>query len=190
MLSKIDSAGIHGIHAYGIRVEVDICNKSFPAWHTVGLAESEVKESKERVVAAIKNSGYEYSQKKITINLAPADIRKEGTGLDLPIALGLLKSSGLIAADLNKYLFVGELSLNGDLRPIRGVLPISILARDKKYEGIILPQVNAAEACVVEGLPVFGLNHLSEVVEAIEGRYKLEPYQREKISETQNSFEG
>lgn len=176
MLSTVRSAGLTGIDAYPLDVEVDICLQSFPKWHTVGLAESEVKESKERVVSAIKNSGYEFTQRKITINLAPADVKKEGTALDLPIALGLLASSGIIQSDrLGKFLCVGELSLNGDLRPIRGVLPMAVLAAKKKYEGILLPSANAGEAAMVEGLAVYEINHLTEAVEFLENRLVREP---------------
>ncbi len=178
MLATVTSSGLMGIDAYPIQVEVDICLKAFPKWHTVGLPESEVKESKERVVAAIKNSGYDFLQKKITINLAPADVKKEGTAFDLPIALGLLSASGLVTSqDLSSYLFLGELSLNGDLRPIRGSLPMAILAKKMGLKGLVLPKTNAPEASMVEGLPVFGMSHLSEVVEFLEGRKVMLPYQ-------------
>jgi len=190
MISRIDSAGLHGIEAYAIRVEVDICNKAFPAWHTVGLAESEVRESKERVVSAIKNSGYDYTQRRITINLAPADIRKEGTGLDLPIALGLLKSSEIIQGSLESYLFIGELSLNGEVRPVRGVLPIAILARELKYKAIILPSSNAGEASVVEGLTVYAVTNLVDVVDFVEGRKQLEPVSIQNDTEELSVSEG
>ncbi|MBI2340445.1 MAG: YifB family Mg chelatase-like AAA ATPase [Deltaproteobacteria bacterium] len=176
MISSIKSAGLLGINAYPLDVEVDISLQSLPQWHTVGLPESAVKESRERVVSAIKNSGYDFAQRKVTINLAPADIKKEGTAFDLPIALGLLNASGVVQSEkAQSYLYVGELSLNGDLRPIRGVLPIAMLAARKKYAGIILPEVNAGEAAMVEELPVFSMKHLSEVVEFVEGRLPLDP---------------
>lgn len=176
MLSTVKSAGLMGIDAYLLDVEVDIHLQSLPKWHTVGLPESAVKESKERVVAAIKNSGYDFTQRKVTINLAPANVKKEGTALDLPIALGLLSSSGLISQEiLGSYLCVGELSLNGELRPVRGILPIAIMAAKKKFEGIILPASNAMEAVMVEGLTVYGLTNLAEAVEFLEGRLMLEP---------------
>ena len=176
MISSIKSAGLLGIHAYPLDVEVDISLQSLPQWHTVGLPESEVKESRERVVSAIKNSGYDFAQRKVTINLAPADIKKEGTAFDLPIALGLLAASGVVPTEKAKcFLYVGELSLSGDLRPIRGVLPIAMLAARHKYDGIILPAGNSGEAAMVEGLPVFSMKHLSEVVEFVEGRLHVNP---------------
>src|SRR3990167_4972351 len=175
MLSTVHSAGLLGIDAYVLDVEVNISLSGFPAWNTVGLADSEVKESKERVVAAIKNSGYDFAQRKITINLAPADVKKEGTAYDLPIALGLLASSGLIPADrLKNFLFLGELSLNGELRPVKGALPIAIMAAQKKFEGLLLPDCNATEASAVE-IPVYGIKNLSEAVEFLGGRLKKEP---------------
>ncbi|MBX7148174.1 YifB family Mg chelatase-like AAA ATPase [bacterium] len=176
MLSKVSSAGLVGIEAYPLDVEVDIAMQGMPQWHTVGLPESEVKESKERVISAIKNSGYDFAQRKITINLAPADVRKEGTALDLPIALGLLASSSLITnPDLSRFLCLGELSLNGDLRPIKGALPMAMMASPHLYTGIILPKVNAPEAAMVGKVPVYGVKHLSEAVEFIEGRLHLAP---------------
>jgi len=192
MISTVKSAGILGIEAYPLTVEVDICLTSMPKWHTVGLPESEVKESKERVIAAIKNSGYEFLQRKVTINLAPADIRKEGTAFDLPIALGLLAASGLVNKEaLASYLFVGELSLDGQLKPIRGALPISILAskfsKQNLCEGLIIPQVNGLEAAMVQGLKVYPMKSLAEVVEFLEGRLKCDalpniPFDPEKVS--------
>lgn len=176
MLSTVHSAGLVGIEAYILDVEVNIALAGFPVWHTVGLADSEVKESKERVVAAIKNSGYDFSQRKITINLAPADVKKEGTAYDLPIAIGLLASSGLIPLErLKNFLFLGELSLNGELRPVKGALPIALLAAQKKFEGLLLPDCNAPEASVVEGVSVYGIKNLSEAVEFLGGRLLKEP---------------
>lgn len=176
MLSTVKSAGLIGINAYPLDVEVDICLQSFPKWHTVGLAENEVKESRERVIAAIKNSGYDFAKRKVTVNLAPADIRKEGTAFDLPIALGLLSASGLVQSEnLESYLCLGELSLNGELRPVRGILPIAIMAARKKFRGIILPEHNDCEAAMVEGIPVYGMKNLSEAVEFLEGRFQKEP---------------
>ncbi len=184
MLARVLSAGLVGIDAYPLDVEVDICLQSMPKWHTVGLAESEVKESKERVIAAIKNSGYDFAKRRITINLAPADIKKEGTAFDLPIALGLLSASGLVNAErLRSFLCVGELSLNGELRPVRGVLPMAVMASAKKYEGMILPTINAGEASMVEGLPVYAMNHLSEVVEFLEGRLVKTPLPNRRFDE-------
>lgn len=183
MLSTVRSAGLLGINAYPLDVEVDICLQSLPKWHTVGLPDSEVKESKERVVSAIKNSGYDFTKRKITINLAPADVKKEGTALDLPIALGLLSSSGLINKErLKTFICVGELSLNGELRPVRGVLPVAIMAAQKNIQGIILPKHNANEAAMVEGVSVYGVENLSQAVEFLEERQTIEPYQVVKVT--------
>ncbi|MBI3541412.1 MAG: hypothetical protein HY073_04680, partial [Deltaproteobacteria bacterium] len=124
MLSKIYSAGLLGIDGYLVDVEVDI-SQGLALWNTVGLPESTVRESRDRVIAAIKNSGYQFEKKRITINLAPADVKKEGTAFDLPIAIGLLASSELISREpLTDYLFVGELSLHGEIKPVHGALPI------------------------------------------------------------------
>lgn len=189
MLTTIFSAGLVGIDAYPVHVEVDISFAQLPKWQTVGLPENEVKESKERVAAAIKNSGYEFSQRKITINLAPADVKKEGTALDLPIALGLLGSSGLILEkNLENYLFVGELSLNGDLKPVRGILPIAILARSKKVRGLVIPIQNASEAAMVEGVNVFAFKNLSQIVEFIEGRATQNPLDIKPFNELEPQF--
>lgn len=178
VITKVHSAGILGVEAYPLEVEVDICLQSFPKWHTVGLAESEVKESKERVVAAIKNSGYDFTQRKVTINLAPADVKKEGTAFDLPIALGLLASSGIIQSGrLQDFLCVGELSLNGELRSVRGVLPMALMAVEQKIKGFLVPAASAAEAAVIRKIPVYAVKNLAEAVEFIEGRLHLEPAQ-------------
>ncbi|MDO8519408.1 MAG: YifB family Mg chelatase-like AAA ATPase [Deltaproteobacteria bacterium] len=175
MLSTVYSAGLLGIDAFLLSVEVNISLAGFPVWNTVGLADSEVKESKERVVAAIKNSGYDFTQRKITINLAPADVKKEGTAFDLPIAIGLLASSGLIPAEkIKNFMVLGELSLNGELRPVKGALSIAILAAQKNFEGIILPECNAVEATVVN-IPVYGMKNLVEVVEFLGERLQKAP---------------
>jgi magnesium chelatase family protein len=176
VLRVIHSAGVLGINAYPLEVEVDVVHAAMPSWHTVGLPESEVRESKQRVFSAINNSGYELELNRITVNLAPADIKKEGTALDLPIAIGLLACSGFISENIKNYFLFGELSLNGELRPIRGVLPIAILAKKLKLKGIILPKDNAKEASVVKGLKVYGVNNLNEVVEFLSHRLDLKPH--------------
>jgi magnesium chelatase family protein len=184
MFARIVSAGLLGIEAYPVDVEVDIQMQSLPSWSTVGLAESAVKESKERVISAIKNSGYDFQFRKIIINLAPADLKKEGTAFDLAIALGLLTASQVIvSAEFASMMFVGELSLTGDLRPVRGVLPMAILAREKKIPTLIVPKDNAFEAAMVADLNVYGFATLSEVVEFISGRLKAEPHKSQEFSE-------
>lgn len=175
MLSRVISAAVLGIDAYQVDVEVDIA-LGLPAFSTVGLPEGAVKESKDRVKAAIKNSGYDYPERRITVNLAPADVRKEGSTFDLPIALGILSASGKIAAPaLREYFVVGELSLDGRVKAIHGSLPLAIAARDHKAKGIVLPVDNAAEAAVVQDLAVYGVRDLGEVVDFFDGKARVEP---------------
>ena len=150
MLAKILSGTIQGIEARLIEVEVDI-SLGLPAFNIVGLPEAAIKESKERV-KAIRNPGYEVPSRKITVNLAPADLRKEGSGLDLPIALGVLLATGRIKPKREGYLFAGELFLDGRLKPIRGTLSLATLAKDQKLRGMVLPEANAREAAVVRDL--------------------------------------
>lgn len=192
MIAKTFSAGLLGIDAYLIDVEVDMRKTQLPSWHTVGLAESAVKESKERVVAAVRNSGYDCLFRKVTINLAPADMKKEGTAFDLPIALGLLAASETVTIDsFDDMIFVGELSLTGDLRPIKGVLSIAILAKDLKMKKLIVPSANAAEAAVVSGIDVYGFDKLSDVVNFLRGDKDVTPFCLEKTndSETSHTYE-
>lgn len=171
MFARVISAGLMGIHAYPIDVEVDLQLQSLPSWTTVGLAESSVKESKERVMLAIKNSGYDFLYRRVTINLAPADTKKEGTAYDLPIAIALLTATGSLSTGLlADTMIVGELSLTGELKTVRGALPIAILAREKKMTRLIVPRENAREAAVVKGIQVYGFGTLAEVVEFLTGR--------------------
>ena len=164
MLFKITSAALHGIEAYPVEVEVDIC-AGFPTFVTVGLPDAAVRESKERVRAALKNCGYDFESKRITVNLAPADRRKEGSAFDLPIALGFLAFLEVVpAARLRDYLFVGELALDGRLKPVRGVLPIALTARRAGFRGLVVPGVNAREAALVRGLDVYALEDIVRVV--------------------------
>jgi magnesium chelatase family protein len=169
MISKVLSSAVFGIDAYVVEVEVDIAF-GFPQFSTVGLPEGAVKESKERVKAAIKNCGYDFPQKRITVNLAPADIRKEGSAFDLPIAIGILCATGLLSPDkLNDYIIIGELSLDGRIKAVRGALPTGICARDSGHKGIILPKENAEEAAVVDGIEVLAVEYLPEIVEFLSG---------------------
>lgn len=175
MLSRVISAAVLGIDAYQVDVEVDIA-LGLPAFSTVGLPEGAVKESKDRVKAAIKNSGYEYPERRITVNLAPADVRKEGSMFDLPIALGILSASGKISEHaLREYFVVGELSLDGRVKAIHGSLPLAMAARDHRAKGIVLPLDNAAEAAVVQDLAVYGVRDLGEVVDFFGGKTEIEP---------------
>ncbi len=183
MLFKAFSAAVYGIDANLIDVEVDysgvVSNEDH--FHTVGLPDAAVRESRDRVRAAIKNSGYSIPPTFITINLAPADLKKEGSGFDLPIAVGILGAYGALRVnDLSRFLFVGELGLDGGVRPIPGVLPMAVLARDKGIPNLILPAANAAEAAVVEGVNVYPVSSLLDVLEmlnsSVVGQIQREPF--------------
>ncbi len=175
MLAKVLSSTLIGIDAYPVDVEVDI-SSGLPAFSIVGLPDNAVKESKERVKAAIKNSGYNFPTKRITVNLAPADIKKEGTIFDLPMALGILSAEGIINNDLlADYLVLGELSLDGSVKPIRGALSIAVCAK-KRHQSLILPAENQAEAALVDDVDVFGMKSLAGLVEFLSGELKIEPY--------------
>ncbi|MCP4690799.1 MAG: YifB family Mg chelatase-like AAA ATPase, partial [Desulfobacterales bacterium] len=156
-------------------VEVDIA-AGLPAFTTVGLPEAAVKESKERVKAAINNSGYTFPDDRITVNLAPADIKKEGTGFDLPIAVGILTATGIIPKEIvTRYLMLGELSLDGRIKPVRGSLPMALAARAAGYTGILVPFDNRREASVVEGIATLPVVHLHQVVDFLRGFTNITP---------------
>ena len=175
MLAKILSSAVIGIDAIIVDVEVDLA-PGLPAFATVGLPDGAVKESKDRVRAALKNSGYDFPVRRITANLAPADIKKEGAAYDLPISIGILAATGVVRSDrLLRYTLLGELSLDGTLKPIRGTLPMAVAAKQAGLDGIILPRENASEAAVVEGLDIIGASTLSQVVEFLSGRQEIEP---------------
>lgn len=174
MLVKTYGAAVFGIDATTITVEVNLA----PGinFFLVGLPDSAVKESQQRIKAAFNNNGYKFPGKEITINMAPADIRKEGSVFDLPIAIAILASSEQVSADhLDKYMILGELSLDGILKPLRGVLPIALNARDSGFKGIILPRENAREAAMVKGLEVIPVDHLNDVVEFVNDPALIEP---------------
>ena len=175
MISKVFSSAVFGIDAYLVEVEVDI-STGFPQFATVGLPEGAVRESKERVVAAIKNCGYKFPQKRITVNLAPADRKKDSSALDAPISIGILSASGLIDfIKLKDYVILGELSLDGEIKSIKGTLPSALCVRDRGLKGIILPRENAAEAAVVNGIEVIAVDSLSQIVEFLAGITEIEP---------------
>lgn len=164
MLSKIFTSATYGIEAYIIEVETNV-EKNVPLFTIVGLPDNAVKESKERVITSIKNSGFDFPSRRITINLAPADIKKEGSSFDLSIAIGILSANELVNNTyLEDTLFLGELALDGKLRHIKGALPISVEARKKGFKRIILPVDSAGEASIVDDIEVYGLSTLSEVV--------------------------
>ncbi|MEW6301397.1 MAG: YifB family Mg chelatase-like AAA ATPase [Thermodesulfobacteriota bacterium] len=175
MLATVLSGALVGIDGLLVEVEVDV-TLGLPQFTTVGLPEGAVKESKDRVRAAIKNSGYEFPSRKITVNLAPADVKKEGSAYDLPIALGILAAEGWLAkAQLDKYAVLGELSLDGRVKPVQGALPLAVMARDKGLRGLVVPAENAAEAAVVEGIAVYSVSTLSEAFLFLNGERPLTP---------------
>jgi magnesium chelatase family protein len=175
MLAKVYSSTVIGIDARVVDVEVDISH-GLPAFTMVGLPETAVKESRERVKSAINNSGYAFPDDRITVNLAPADIKKEGTGFDLPMALGILTATRIISHQMvEKFLVLGELSLDGQVKPVKGSLPMAIAARDAGYTHIMVPHENRLEAAVVDGVKVYPAKHLSNVVEFFRGLCDIPP---------------
>jgi len=164
MLARIASAAVLGIDAYLVDVETDIA-AGLPSFATVGLPHGAVKEGRERVNAAIQNTGYEFPLSRITVNLAPADVRKDGSAFDLPIALGILTATGHVQAEaLKGWLVLGELGLDGEIRPIRGALSMALAAEQAGCVGMILPEGNVREAAVAPGLDVRGARTLDDVV--------------------------
>jgi len=175
MLAKTYSYGINGLDAYPITIEVDVSN-GLPATIIVGLPDSAVKESKERVRAAIRNSGYKYEARRITVNLSPADTKKEGPSFDLAIALGCLAASSQIDPGcLNDYAVLGELSLDGNIKPVRGTLPIA-LSMTSRFKGLILPADNAVEASVASNTNIYPVKTLKEVVHILSAPEELRSF--------------
>jgi len=174
MLVKTYGSAVSGIHATTITIEVDVAQGI--KFFLVGLPDNAVKESEQRIRAALKNNGYRIPGKKITINMAPADIRKEGSAYDLPLAIGILAASQQIKSDkVGDYLIMGELSLDGGLQAIKGALPIAVKAREEGYKGIILPKQNAREAAIVSDFEVLGAENILEVINFFNGDKKIEP---------------
>jgi magnesium chelatase family protein len=174
MLVKVYGSAVFGVEAATITVEVNV-DKGV-GYHLVGLPDNAVKESNFRIAAALKNNGYNIPGKKITINMAPADLRKEGSAYDLTLAIGILAASGQIKNEhIEDYLIMGELSLDGSLQPIRGALPIAINAKEKGFKGFILPAQNKDEAAIVSGLDVYGVENILEVINFFEGKSELQP---------------
>ena len=177
MLARVLSSAVMGIDAYIVEVELDISD-GLPFFATVGLPDSAVKESRERVTAAIKNSGFYFPPSRITANLAPADVRKEGSAFDLPIALGVMAATGQIQTDnLERMLVLGELALDGSVRSVPGCLPMAAIAKENQFKGVILPKANAKEAAVIDGLAVYPVESLQEAVEHLNGQSTIPPFQ-------------
>lgn len=183
MLVKIYGSAVFGVEATTITIEVNI-DKGV-GYHLVGLPDNAVKESSYRIAAALQNNGYQLPVKKIIINMAPADLRKEGSAYDLSLAIGILAATGQIkATEVDKYIIMGELSLDGSLQPIKGALPIAIKAKEEGFTGFFLPKQNVKEAAIVTGLNVYGVDNVLEVIDFFEGKGTLEP----TVIDTQQEF--
>jgi len=176
VIAKVQSCGLIGLNGFIVHVEVDI-SMGLPAFEIVGLPDTAVKESKERVRSAMKNSNLENPIKRITVNLAPADKKKEGPAYDLPIAIAILIASEQIKINnIKDYMFLGELSLDGKLRPINGALPMVITAMQTGIKKVFLPKQNMDEAAVVSGIDVLGADNLYEIVQHLRGEIEIMPY--------------
>jgi magnesium chelatase family protein len=175
MLVKTYASALHGIHAKTVTVEVDI--SPGVNFFMVGLPDSAVKESQHRIESALKTNGLEIMKKRTVINLAPADIRKEGSAYDLPLAIGILVASRMVPTEkMGHFIMMGELSLDGNLQRVKGALPMAINARDEGFRGIILPSQNAEEAGVISGLEVYGLENIRQMVSFLGNRYNPKPF--------------
>ena len=174
MLARTIAAAVQGIDA--IRVEIEVTVDWGSGFLVIGLPDTAVKESAERVRCAIKQAGYKFPGKKVMVNMSPADIKKEGSAYDLPLAIGIMAADEKISTErLDRYMFMGELSLDGSLRPVKGALPMAILARELKLDGFILPRANAMEAAVVNNLNIYGVDNFTQVVQFLNGDISLEP---------------
>ena len=188
MLAKINSFGICGLEAYPVTIEVDV-SKGLPATMIVGLPDNAVKESKERVRAAIKNSGYKFVAERITINLSPADIKKEGPSFDLAIALGLLAASEQIErTSLENFIILGELSLDGKIQPVSGALCVALSLPPHKFQGLILPQLNAPEAALTDQTNIYPVSTLNEAIHVLHNTNTISPFQPKKSPAKKNHF--
>jgi magnesium chelatase family protein len=178
MIAKVACAALMGIDAFDVELEVDFSRSGLPAFTLVGLPDGVVREAKERVFTALRNRGFRLPPARVTVNLAPADVRKEGSGYDLPLALALMAAAGQMDPErLAGWYMAGELSLTGELRPVSGVLPMAVQARSAGARGLLVPSANAAEAAVVRGLEVYGLDDLSQAVGLLTGELAAEPVQ-------------
>ena len=174
MLIKTYCAAVNGLNVTTVTIEVHLSRGVM--YHLTGLGDSAVKESKDRIAAAMQNNGYRFPIADLTINMAPADLRKEGSSFDLPLAIGILAANENMSADrLSDYMMVGELSLDGTLQPIKGALPIAIRARKEKFKGLIVPKQNVREAAVVNNLEVYGMENMAEVIAFLNGTQSFQP---------------
>lgn len=182
MLAKVKTAAVVGLEGHLVDVEVDI-SSGLPAMTIVGLPDAAVQEARERVRAAIRNSGYTFPMKRIVVNLAPADLKKAGPSYDLPIAFGILLSSEQVSADASQIIFLGELSLDGSLRHTNGILPMVALAKEEKVASVIVPEVDAGEASLIEGAKIIPITSLSQMVSFFQGEIPAPEYKTEKLSD-------
>ncbi len=191
MLSKLYASSVYGVEAITITIEVDVLEGAH--FHIVGLPDSAVKESQHRIESALKNNGYKMPRIKTVVNLSPADIRKTGTAFDLPIALGVLSATNQVEKkDLEEFQFMGELALDGSVLPIKGALPIAIQARKEGFKGLFVPKQNAREAGMVNKIDVYGIEHINDVIEFLNGNGQLKPVDidtRDEFFHAQYDFE-
>src|SRR4051812_43948923 len=181
MLAKVYTCAVVGLEGQLVEVEVDIA-PGLPAFHVVGLPDTAVQEARERVRAAVRNSGFSFPMKRITVNLAPAELKKEGAGYDLPIAVALLIASEQIEMVHDRVLFLGELSLDGSLRHTDGMLPMVLYAREQDYETVYVPEVDAPEAALVDGVRIVPVPALALLVAHLRGDFLLPLAQRAPVS--------
>lgn len=193
MIAKLSSATMQGLEALPITIEVNVTTNPQFRFSIVGLPDSAVRESQERVLSSLQTNGYKMAMKQVVVNLAPADVKKEGSGFDLPIFIGIMASMGKVPTDqLHRYMFVGELSLDGTVQPVKGALPIAIKAREMGYEGLFVPADNAREAAVVNRLKVYGIHHIQDVIGFLSGTTLIEPTEvntREEFYAQQSNFD-
>ena len=190
MLSIVKSLALHGLQGYLVNIQVDI-SAGMPSFEIVGLPDTSIRESKERVKTAIKNSTSEFLSRKIVVNLAPASTKKEGSIFDLPIAVGILIANGFIYnADLSNTILIGELSLDGSICPIKGILPICIEAKHLGMKRIILPKANTKEASIIDGLEIIPISNLNEIIDYLNGYFAISPEPPSHfISNTNTTYE-
>jgi magnesium chelatase family protein len=178
MLAKVKSVTVNGLEAHWVDVEVDL-SSGLPMFTVVGLPDATVRESRDRVRSALRNSGFSFPQRKVTVNLAPADLPKEGAGFDVPIAMGILAAEGIIPAEaLDHFVMVGELSLEGGIKPVRGVLSMALACRGRGIKGLLVPAENAEEAAIVEDVPVYSVATIPQIVECLSGAQVLARVER------------
>ncbi len=192
MLVRTFGSAVYGVNAINVTIEVNVAEGNGVGYFLVGLPDNAVKESQHRIETALKNNHYRIPRQKIVVNMAPADIRKEGSAYDLPIAIGYLAASGqLNGDDIDKYIIMGELSLDGYLKPIKGALPIAVQARKEGFKGFILPKENAREAAIVNNLNVYGATHIREVIEFFNGdESHLERFEIDTRAEFNNNIQN